>query len=214
MTPTFRDQPDEQRERRRKALAAVFVVLLVVAVAGTVGFAIQKVGRSQAAFGDLEDLGVNHLGAATLDLAVGERTALLEARDMAPGDRAIGTIELVNAGTLPLRYALLADTSASELTRWLTLDLWVGDDCELGVAGVPQGAEVLLRGNTITSGGASWVGDVAVGAQAGDRVLLPAQRETLCVAVELPINAPNDAMGLEMTQLVTAAAEHAVELSQ
>ena len=34
------------------------------------------------------------------------------------------------------------------------------------------------------------------------------------VAVELPITAPNDAMGLEMRQLITATAEHAVELSQ
>ncbi len=203
-----------ERDRRRTVVMVVVTAVALFLAAATVGVAMTRVGRSQAAFGDAEVFGVNRLGAATLDLQVGEGTALFEARNMAPGSRAVGRIDLVNGGTLPLRYSLTADTVGGDLAGWLRLDLWVGVECDAGATSIPAGAEVLVRAGSLTTGLAPLVGAGAVGAQPGDRVLTPGAAETLCLAVELPIGAPNEAMGLEMTQQITALAEHAVELSE
>ncbi|MGB5757867.1 MAG: hypothetical protein WBM50_13205, partial [Acidimicrobiales bacterium] len=91
--------------------------------------------RSSAAFGDSEILDGNRLGAATLDVEVGRRTAAFLAENLAPGDRVSGQLELENVGTLPLRYQVGAVTDGGPLGDWLRFDVWTTTEvCRPGAA--------------------------------------------------------------------------------
>ncbi len=113
---------------RRRLLAALVVAAGLVALAGPVlvltGAARGRAEPSGDPFG--AGLGADgRLAAATLDVEAGQRTAPITVRALAPGDRATGSIEIVNAGDLPLHYALLLSPTGAPVESWLRWDLWL-----------------------------------------------------------------------------------------
>ncbi len=184
--------------RRMSAVLLVLLALLVVAVP----FAIAWWARqSSANFAENEVIGVNRLGAATLDVEVGELRAVdLDATDMAPGDAVTGSLEMRNAGDLPLRYAITATSTGGALADWLGWDLWPAP-CEPG----PGPDALLARGLRI---------GVTARPVVADRTLAVGARETLCLRATLPISAPNDLQGATTTVDLAVVAEHDLEAPQ
>lgn len=191
---------------RRRAIAVVIVLLVVLALA--VPFSLVTWARSSSAnFADSEEVGVNRLGAATLDIEVGPATTSFQAANMAPGDVSIGTLELVNAGSLPLRYALTANRTDGLLAQWLLFDVWISSDCETAVpASNPLVVGLLLDSST------PLIGDPTTGSQPGDRIVAPLEAETVCLAARLPLAAPNSVQGASLTIDLVIDAEHNLEV--
>lgn len=198
---------------RRRLLAALVVAAGLVALAGPVvvltGAARGRAEPSGDPFG--AGLGADgRLAAATLDVEAGQRTAPITVRALAPGDRATGSIEIVNAGDLPLHYALLLSPSGAPVESWLRWDLWLAPAQGCGGA-TPSAADPdLLVADAVLDGG----DDIALfgrpdpGFDPGDRVLGVGQRELLCLAVSLPLDAPDAVQGAAVTPRFVAAAEH------
>lgn len=208
MTPAPAEVRHDEVRRRRSPMASLAVLtVLLLAVAALAGPALLALGtRSSASFGASEELGVNRLGAATLDLVVGARTASIEAPNMAPGDRETGQIELVNRGDLPLRYALVSEADPSPLLAYLRWDVWIPQG---PCTSAPQ-TTALLTGAALSSGRVDVLGDPATGQQPGDRILAPGEREVICVAVEFPADASSSAAAMSLEQQFMALAEHAI----
>ncbi len=198
---------------RRRVLAALVVAAGLVALAGPVavltGAARGRAEPSGDPFG--AGLGADgRLAAATLDVEAGQRTAPVTVRALAPGDRATGSIEIVNAGDLPLHYTLMLSPSGAPVERWLRWDLWLAPPPGCGGAAPPAAdpdrlvADVVLDGVDETA----LFGRPAPGFDPGDRVLAVGQRELLCLAVTLPLDAPDAVQGAAVTPRFTAVAEH------
>lgn len=205
--------------RGRQILAGGVVVLGLAAVAGPVAILLSA-DRSQAAFsGQVEVDG--RLTSASVDVAPGERTVPITVGALAPGDRATGTIEVVNAGSLPLHYALTVQPSGAPVESWLRWDLGLGDPSRgcgraLSSNGVPADArssDTLLSDTTFAGRAPLTVfGSPEPGFDPGDRVLAPGQRELLCTAVTLPLGAPDEVQGATVTPGFVLAAEHHLEV--
>jgi hypothetical protein len=204
LTPMSATDTDVRHRHLLRLGVLTFLLLVLAALAGPLLLALGS--RSSATFGASEDLGQNRLGAATLDLTVGTRTVSITAPNMAPGDREVGQIELVNSGDLPLRYTLLSDADTSALLPLLRWDLWIEPG---GCGSEPRGLE-LVSGATLTSGSAAVIGDPTTGTQAGDRVLGAGERELICIAVELPAGAADAVQATTLAHQFVAVAEHAI----
>lgn len=136
---------------------------------------------SEAAFADSELFGTNSLGAATLDLEIGESQASLGARTLAPGDVITGQVELVNAGTLPIVVSVTASTEGAVLAGWLGFEFWAGDaNCD----GPATGSIGLLTDEPAQVLGAD--------DGAGPVAIAPETSGLLCVRASLPLAAPNE----------------------
>lgn len=198
---------------RRRLLATLVVAAGLVALAGPAvlltGAARGRAQSSADPFG--AGLGADgRLAAATLDVEAGQRTAPITVAALAPGDRATGSIEIVNAGDLPLHYALMLSPTGRPVEGWLRWDLWLApaqgcggptpaaDDPDLFLAGavLDGDSEIALFGRPDP------------GFDPGDRVLAVGQRELLCLAVALPLDAPDTVQGAPVTPRFVAAAEH------
>jgi hypothetical protein len=191
--------------QRSRLLTTAVVAAGLLATVGPVLVLVAS-DRSQAAFGDQVQLG-GRLSSASVDVEPGRRTVPVTVAALAPGDRAQGLIEVVNAGSLPLHYALLVQPPSVALSRWLAWDLWpAGPDGSCPQAAPP---EALLAASTLAGAGPQAVfGDPATGFDPGDRRLDPGQRELLCTAVALPLDAPDTLQGESVTPTFVVAAEH------
>jgi len=202
----------DERHRRR-LLAALVVTAGLLALAGPVlvltGAARGRAQSSGDPFG--AGLGADgRLSAATLDVEAGQRTAPIAVGALAPGDRATGSIEIVNAGELPLHYALLVSPQGETVESWLRWDLWLAPARGCGGATPEPSDPGLFRAGAVLDG----TGEIALigrsdpGFDPGDRVLGVGQRELLCLAVTLPLDAPDAVQGAAVTPRFVAAAEH------
>lgn len=205
--------PRTDGRTRRRLLAALVVAAGLVALAGPVLVLTGAArGRAEPA-GDPFGAGLGadgRLAAATLDVEAGQRTAPVTVRALAPGDRATGSIEIVNAGDLPLHYALLLSPTGAPVESWLRWDLWLAPAQGCGGPVPPAADTDRLVADAVLDGRA----DIALfgrsdpGFDPGDRVLAVGQRELLCLAVTLPLGAPDTVQGAAVTPRFTAAAEH------
>lgn len=169
--------------------------------------------RGSAAFGDNETIGVNRLSAATVDIEPGSTGVPITATNLAPGDRIVGSIAVHNAGTLPVRYALVSDGSIGPLSPWLSWEIWPrsSSTCDAD----PEPAELLSEGPLPTDPGSAVFGDVNVGLDPGDRVLRPGQSEELCTAVTLMLRAPDEVQAQTQRQdFVVVAEQHTDDLEE
>jgi hypothetical protein len=196
------------RPTRRGLVAAAVVILGMAAVAGPVLVLVTS-SRSQAAFGRQAEVR-GRLSSATLDVEPGQRTVPVTVGALAPGDRATGSIEVVNVGSLPLHYALLIQPSDTPVERWLRWDLWFAGPGQACGGRTPSDA--LVRGAVL--GGATiqaLAGRADAGLDPGDRVLAPGDRELICTAVVLPFDAPDGVQGAAVNPAFTVAAEQHLE---
>ena len=175
--------------KRRLAITAAILVLITGFLASTV----------LAVFTDLTTNDGNSFSSGTVDLTVAPATAAVTLADMAPGDRVTEPLSVTNSGLLDLRYAVESTTTEDTLASALELTIKTGvTSCTPGGFGLTGTvvAGPLALGSTTT---AAVLGDVAQGADAGDRDLAPGATETLCLDVALPLPTDNTAAGLATT---------------
>ncbi len=162
---------------------------------------------SLALFTDTENVGGNVFSTGTVDIAAAPATAVFTPPAMAPGDEVTAPITVSNNGTLDLRYALTSTTTEDALATTLVLTVRVGvTDCSVAnwdASGTEIAApDVLGRSTTEPI-----FGNVASGAQAGDRALAPTGSEVLCLHVELPLATTSTSEGLTTTATFNFVAE-------
>jgi hypothetical protein len=203
--------------RARLTVITVLALLVVVAPMALIALGAD---RGSASFGDTEQLGVNRLASATVDIAVRPATAALLAENLAPGDTVAGEVELTNAGTIPLHYAVRLEGSVdAELVPWLTWSFTLrdaGQPCPEGAAwhDVPASDRTDLPAATLVAGAMNLTGDPAPGLDPGDRILDVGAVERLCVAANLPVGVPNDAQAASARLVVRVDAEQLVTEEQ
>jgi hypothetical protein len=178
---------------RRVTLVALVGLFAGIGVAAPL-FLVLTADRGQAGFADAEGLGLMRLSAAKVDIVAGERGAAITAPNLAPGDRVTGSIDVRNAGTVPLHWTLLADRTADPLAEWLRWDLWratTPQECGSG-SGVDP-ADVIGRGVDLSGPGTRVVlaGDPRPGVDPGDRLMTVGAAEVVCLGVELALEAPD-----------------------
>ncbi|MFW2381824.1 MAG: hypothetical protein ACN4GZ_08715 [Acidimicrobiales bacterium] len=182
----------------------------VAALAGPL-LLLARADEGSAAFGDNETIGVNRLSSATVDVEPGEDIVPITATNLAPGDRVSGSIAVNNVGTLPIRYAVVSEGFADPLAEWLRWEIWLRPEATQ-CGDQPGGESVLLNGPLPTDGSTAVLGDVTIGLDPGDRVLLPGQREALCTAVTLSLDAPDEVQARTFRhELVVVAEQHTDE---
>lgn len=202
------EHPQRSWSRRITASLAVLAMTIGVAVPAVVAFRAMSSGANVS---DAESIGLNRLGAATLDVEIGSEAAPMVAENLAPGDVVTGEVEVINAGDLPLRYAVTASTDGGDLRDWLRFDLWATDvPCASG----PGAAALIGQSIALTDPTMVLVGDPATGGQPGDRGLAPGTRELLCLRATLPLDAPNTLQGASLTFDLVVDAEHDLEASE
>jgi hypothetical protein len=147
------------------------------------------------------------LVAGTVRLGVTPAGTSLTMSRMLPGDKVTRTVTVVNAGTLPMRYAVTSTTTEAPFAAQLDMVVKTGvTNCTDAGFGA-DGTAVYGPGDFGTPAGRPVVGDVATGAQPGDRDVAPGVTEVLCVQVSLPANSDNAYQGLTTTSDLRFVAE-------
>lgn len=195
------------------------LALLTVVIAGVIGAPgalIALRGQSgSAAFGDVEEIGRNRVSTATLDIASGSRTAPIRVADLAPGDHAAGAVELVNVGSLPLRYSLGVSASAPGAGPWLTWFFLIVDRAGACPTATtwrtrPPGASTALGGAAVAAGADLADGSVGAAAAGAERRLDVGGSEFVCIGVALDVGAPNSVQATTVDLTLTAHAQQIV----
>jgi hypothetical protein len=191
---------------RRWALSGLLLALFLGAL-GVLAWTWTATQRSSAAFADSEVFSGNHLGAGTVDISIGDDTVRFAAVNMAAGDVATGQLDLINGGTLPLRFTLSASIDGSQLGDVLELVAWTGaatcppaPPASAGrwwPLGAPPPEPEAGRVETPTSGR-----------------LAPGESSLLCMRAELPMSAPSSVQGQRLDLLLTVDAEHDIAASE
>ncbi len=179
---------DRRRVWSSLAVAAVFAVSL----AG-LGWLWTATQSTSAAFADREVFDRNHLGAGTVDIAVGDATARFAAVGMAAGDTADGRLELVNQGTLPLRYSLAMESDSATFDAAFDLVAWAGTQ---PCGSPPADAQPVPAAPRV--GGS--IGAVA-----------PGEAQLVCLNGTLPLSTPTSLQGRVVELTILVRAEHDLE---
>ncbi len=95
----------EERERRRRLIAAVGIAGLSLLTVGTLS--------SGAWFSDTETVNTGQIVTGSVILSNQPTTVPFAVVDMAPGATEYGSVTVKNTGSLELRYALTANTTAA-----------------------------------------------------------------------------------------------------
>jgi hypothetical protein len=158
--------------RRRRRLATLLGLALV---SGSLGAG----ALSLAIFTDSQAVTGNAFATGTVDISTTPATALFNVTAMMPGDSSSQTIQVNNAGSGALRYAISTSVvTGPALAGQIQLDVYAGATCS---------------GTALYSGvlGSAAVGSSAQGASAGDRTLVGLANETLCFKATLPLATGN-----------------------
>jgi hypothetical protein len=197
----------------RRVRLATLVVLAFLLVAAPTLVIIARADRGRASFGDTELVGRNRIASATLDVEAGVGNLPIDVRNLAPGDVAAGAVEVANAGSVPLVYALAASTDRSATAPWLTWSFFVAPrsqpcptaDAWSNAAPVER---IDIAGSELAGTGPSVVfGSATTGRDRADRVLDVGASESVCVSVALAIDAPNGVQATTTQLRFTVLAE-------
>lgn len=161
---------------RRVALGAGVVAIAVTGVAGL---------ASSALFTDNDVVGGSKVTTGTVVLDTNPTSTVWKVPNMAPGDIEYSGIDVVNSGSLELRYAVESKSDDAD-GQGLAAQL------DAAVASAAKGADCTVVDYAkadVYSGKLSglFVGDKLTGGNAGDRVLKAGTDEQLCVQLSLPI---------------------------
>lgn len=164
--------PVHEHPRRRRRFAALLALALVSSSLGAGALSLAFFTDSQAVTG-------NAFATGTVDISTTPATALFTVSSMMPGDTSSQAIQVDNAGSGALRYAISTSVvTGPTLAAQLQLDIYAGATC---------------TGTALYSGalGAAAVGSATQSAQAGDRTLGGGTNETLCFKATLPFSTDN-----------------------
>lgn len=181
----------------------LYVVLLAGGILGAAPWA-----ATQALFTDTADVTDNQFTTGTVDISTSPTTALVSYSNMAPGDSKTGALTVSNAGSLALRYAVTATATNSDSKNLREeLDLVIKTvDADATVPCDAFDGTLLFTGDLDGTAGVV-LGDVAQGAQLGDRTLASGVSETLCFRASLPTSTGNSFQGATTTASFTFTAE-------
>ena len=161
---------------------------------------------TQALFTDTQAVAANTFTTGTVDISTNPTTALVTFATMAPGDSVTNPMVVSNAGNLAMRYSVSStatNTDSKGLKDALVLTVKTVDVD--GGCDDFDGTELYTGDLDSTAG--KILGDVAQGAQSGDRTLAAAANETLCFRAALDITTANAFQGATTTATFTFAAE-------
>jgi hypothetical protein len=184
------EQPKERtqgaKERRRRLVATAGIVGLSVIALGSLSTGAFFTDQTSVDSADITTgsvkINTNPTTAATLDFA---------ATNMAPGDSAYKKLQVLNDGSLALRYS--ADGSASAA---------LGGQLEVTVYMLPTAATACTAGSVaaltplfapapLGTGPTQLFGNPATGADTGDQVLSAGSQDGLCIVATLPTTTGN-----------------------
>lgn len=189
----------QKAKYRLTAKLAVPALVAVVSLAGLSGLA------SSAVFGSGANPAAGSFSSGSVDLSVTPATAAVTMATMAPGDTAYGTIAVNNSGTLQNRYSAtttISGTGAAVLGPALVATVKAGVTACTAAGFAATGTAVYSGALDVLA-----IGNPASGQQTGDRLLAAAASETLCVSVNLPLNAANTAQSQSITTTFNFVAE-------
>lgn len=158
--------------RRRHRLATLLGLALI---SGSLGAG----ALSLAIFTDSQAVTGNAFATGTVDISTTPATALFNVSNMMPGDSDSQTIQVNNAGSGALRYAISTSVvSGPTLAAQIQLDVYAGATC---------------TGTALYTGAlnAAAVGSSTQGPDTGDRTLAGLANETLCFKATLPLSTGN-----------------------
>ncbi len=190
-----------RRARRHKKAASVFLAfaLLLVGGAAAASAAPDLFPASGPTGGPNGVRGVEVGDRVTLNVPIG---------GLAPGTATRGRHIVENTGGQPLRYTLTSssvDGDGKGLRNVVRVTIKASDP-----AG-PDASCDSFDGTTLYAGplGATSAGfgDPRIGGHAGDRLLAPGQRDTLCFEIEMPLDAGNEFQGAVTASVWTIATE-------
>jgi|tagenome__1003787_1003787.scaffolds.fasta_scaffold20170071_2 spore coat-associated protein N len=176
---------------------------IALALLGAAGGSLYAAGAFSAKAGAAQTTMV----AGTVRIGATPAGTLLTMSQMLPGDVVTRPVTVVNSGTLPLRYAVTSTTTEARFAAQLDMVVKTGvTNCTNAGFGA-DGAAVYGPGDFGTPAGQRVIGDVATGAQPGDRDVAPGVTEVLCVQVSLPATSDNTYQGLTTTSDLRFVAE-------
>lgn len=164
---------------------------------------------SAAVFNDATRNEAMRLDVGTVDIAATPVTFALDATGLVPGDVVATTLDVINSGSLELRYAATSTVDDAVLADELELTIRTNvTSCD------PVGAALdgtLVSGPTPVRLGSPTgdlvIGNPQVGADPGDRVLGSGDSEQLCLRVELPASATEAVAGRSVSATIRLEAE-------
>jgi predicted ribosomally synthesized peptide with SipW-like signal peptide len=198
--PALAARPADERSRR--SLKVLLSVALLMVAVGMVTV------TSLAVFTDSENVTGNTFTTGTVDIAATPATAVVTMPAMAPGDQVTAPLTVDNLGTLDLRYSVTSTTTEDVLAAALVLSIKSGVTTCTN-AGFTADGTSLYSGVLGTVATSAIMGNIAQGADAGDRTLAPGGSEILCVNVALPL-AATTGQGATTTATFTFDAEQTV----
>ncbi|MDP6452882.1 MAG: TasA family protein [SAR202 cluster bacterium] len=160
-----------------------------------------------AVFNDTESVGSNSFSTGTVDVSAAPASAVVSLTNMAPGDLVTAPLTVSNAGSLEMRYALTSVTTENTLAAQLDMTIKTGvSTCSTG-GFAADGTALYGPGDMGSASGINMIGDPTTGAQSGDRTLIAASNEVLCIQVSLPLGTGNSFQGLTTAASLNFAAE-------
>jgi spore coat-associated protein N len=162
---------------------------------------------SGAVFSDTQALASNSFSAGTVQISTTPTSAAIALADMAPGSTVTGPLTVSNSGSLQHRYAMTSATTEDTLAAQLDMTVKSGvTTCTTAGFGV-DGTVLYGPADLGSASEIAIVGDVAQGAQAGDRTLAASASEVLCVQVSLPLSTGNTFQSLSTAATFNFTAE-------
>lgn len=194
----------EERQRRRRLVGAIGIAGLSLVTLGTL--------TTGAVFSDADDLGANSFTTGTVLIGTTPATALFTVTNMAPGDTEYRSLNVVNQGTLDLRYAVTAtatDPDAKALRGQLGFAVHSGVSAADCAAGNVAGGTQLFPASGFQPLGASSLvfGSTAQGQDTGDQVVAAGGNQLLCVVADLPLTTGNAYQAATTVATFTFSAE-------
>ena len=187
--------------RRARPMLALATVALAITSLGAGVF-------SLAYFTSSATVGANTFTAGTIEIGTNPTTALLTLNPMMPGDSVTAPLTVSNTGTAQLRYAITAATTnpdtkdlRSQLTITVKSAVTTCTNAGFAADGTSVRSTIALGATTVVAG------DVATGAQTGDRNLNAGTNEVLCFQVSLPGATGNPYQGATAVTTFTFEAE-------
>lgn len=183
----------------RRRLSATALALALFGSLTTVGVL--------AVFTDSAAVGANAFSTGTIDISTSPTTALVAFSGMMPGDSVTNPLVITN-GAGAARYSVSSvatNTDSKGLKDQLVLTIKTGVTTCTNAGFATDGTQV-YTGDLDSSAG-KLIGDVAQGADSGDRTLAVSASETLCFKVTLPLSTGNAFTSAASTATFTFDAE-------